>query len=82
MAGSYFIAKLFRQHRSAVIAVPKPVCIALGLGPGDHALFVWDQAEGKFEFKKFDQIGEKHGGNGGLADKPDQSGRTQEALSR
>lgn len=53
MAESYFIAKVYRQHNSLVIAVPKTVCIALGLKAGQHMVFTWKQSEGKFEFEKF-----------------------------
>ena len=59
MAESYFIAKLFRQHRSMVMAVPKPVCIALGLAAGNHVVLQWNQGDGKFQFKKFEPVGAK-----------------------
>ena len=58
MAEQYFIAKVYKQHRSLCIAVPKPVCIALGLKAGQHMVFTWSQAEGKFRFKKFKPEGE------------------------
>ena len=53
MAPEYFIAKVYRQHNSLVIAVPRPVCIALGLKAGQHMVFTWLQSEGKFKFAKF-----------------------------
>jgi len=53
MAPEYFIAKVYRQHTSLVIAVPRPVCIALGLKAGQHMVFTWQQKEGKFKFGKF-----------------------------
>ena len=53
MAVDYFIAKVYRQHRSLVIAVPKAVCIALGLKAGQYMVFTWQQSEGKFKFSKF-----------------------------
>jgi len=53
MAADYFIAKVYRQHRSLVITVPKPVCIALNLKKGQHMVFTWQQKEGKFKFGKF-----------------------------
>lgn len=59
MAESYFLAKVYRQHNSLVIAVPQPVCVTLGLKPGHHILFQWQQAEGKFKFKKFIPEGAK-----------------------
>ena len=53
MAPEYFIAKVYRQHTSLVIAVPRAVCIALGLKAGQHMVFTWQQKEGKFKFGKF-----------------------------
>lgn len=61
MAEEYFIAKVYRQHRSLCIAVPKPVCIALGLKAGQHMVFTWQQSEGKFRFSKFNPVGDKDG---------------------
>lgn len=60
MPESYFIAKVYRQHNSLVIAVPKAVCIALDLKAGQHMVFTWKQSEGKFEFTKFIPEGAKH----------------------
>lgn len=59
MAENYFIAKVYRQHNSMVITVPKPVCIALGLKAGMHMVFTWQQSEGKFKFAKFKPEGAK-----------------------
>jgi len=59
MTAQYFIAKVYRQHSSLVIAVPKAVCIALDLKAGQHMLFTWDQSAGKFRFAKFKPVGEK-----------------------
>lgn len=59
MAGQTFIAKVYRQHASLVVAVPKPVCIALGMKQGDYAVFTWHQVEGRFAFEKFIPAGEK-----------------------
>ena len=59
MAESYFIAKVFRQHNSLVVTVPRAVCIALGIEPGHHVVFTWHQKEGKFEFAKFKPEGAK-----------------------
>lgn len=53
MTADYFIAKVYRQHNSLVIAVPKAVCIALQLKAGQHMVFTWQQSEGKFKFGKF-----------------------------
>ncbi|GAJ13313.1 unnamed protein product [marine sediment metagenome] len=63
MAGSYHIAKLYRQANSLVMVVPKPVTIALGLKRGDHVLLQWNQIDGKFEFKKFVLAGGKDAGD-------------------
>jgi len=57
----YYIAKIFRQHNSLVIAVPQSVCIALNLKAGQHMVFTWKQYEGKFTFSKFKQEGEQNG---------------------
>jgi len=58
MAADYFIAKVYRQHNSLVIAIPKTVCIALNLKAGQHMVFTWQQSEGKFKFSKFNPEGE------------------------
>jgi len=59
MAENYFIAKVYRQHNSLVIAVPRAVCIALQLKAGQHMVFTWQQSEGQFEFSKFNPVGAK-----------------------
>ena len=59
MGETYFIAKVYRQHNSLVIAVPKSVCIALNLKAGEHMVFTWQQSEGKFKFSKFKPEGAK-----------------------
>ena len=74
MAVEYFIAKVYRQHRSLCIAVPKPVCVALGLEAGHHMVFTWQQSEGKFKFSKFHPIGEKDEQYSGSTNKGDQGG--------
>jgi len=58
MTADYFIAKVYRQHNSLVIAIPKTVCIALNLKAGQHMVFTWQQSEGKFKFSKFNPEGE------------------------
>lgn len=63
MTADYFIAKVYRQHNSLVITVPKPVCIALGLKAGQHMVFTWQQSEGKFKFSKFGSEGAKADGD-------------------
>jgi len=70
----YFIAKVYRQHRSLVIAVPKPVCIALGLTAGQYIVFTWQQSEGKFKFSKFVPEGAIDARDNGSSDKGDQGG--------
>lgn len=60
MAESYFIAKLYRQHNSTVMAVPQPVAIALGLRPGNHVVLQWNQVDGSFDFAKFVPVGAKN----------------------
>lgn len=60
MVADYFIAKVYRQHNSLVIAVPRAVCIAMDLKAGQHMVFTWQQKEGKFKFSKFKPEGAKH----------------------
>lgn len=59
MTADYFIAKVYRQHNSLVIAVPVSVTTALGIAKGNHVVFSWQQAEGKFKFSKFTPEGSK-----------------------
>jgi len=80
MPQSYFIAKLFRQHNSIVMAVPKAVAIALGLRAGNHVVLQWNQADGKFDFNKFEPIGVKHVGDTEHTDSQDTSRATQAAV--
>jgi len=80
MAESYFIAKLFRQHRSIVMAVPKAVAIALGLRAGNHVVLQWNQADGKFEFKKFEPVGANDGRDPKHTDSQDTSRAAQAAV--
>lgn len=75
MSDNYFIAKVYRQHNSLVIAVPKPVCIALGLKAGQHMVFTWQQSEGKFNFKKFKPEGAKDVADSRDTDRKDKGGR-------
>lgn len=74
MAPEYFIAKVYRQHNSLVIAVPRPVCIALGLKAGQHMVFTWLQSEGKFKFAKFIPEGAKDVGDSRDTDIKDRGG--------
>lgn len=76
MAETYFIAKVYRQHNSLVIAVPKAVCIALQLKPGQHMIFTWQQTEGKFKLSKFSPEGAKDGSDSGNSDRKDSGGGT------
>lgn len=55
----YFLAKVYRQHNSFVITIPRAVCIALQLKAGQHMVFTWKQSEGKFKFAKFKPEGAK-----------------------
>ena len=80
MAGSYFLAKLYRQHRSVVIAVPKPVLIALELKAGEHVVLRWNQKTGKMEFEKFILAGAKHVGDTEHTDSQDTSRPAQAAV--
>jgi bifunctional DNA-binding transcriptional regulator/antitoxin component of YhaV-PrlF toxin-antitoxin module len=77
MAGSYHIAKLYRQANSLVMVVPKPVTIALGLKRGDHILLQWNQTDGNFEFKKFVLAGGKDVDSREHTDSEGRSGATQ-----
>ena len=61
MPVEYFIAKVYKQHRSLCIAIPKAVCIALGLEAGQHMVFTWHRDDGKFRFSKFIPAGAKDG---------------------
>ncbi len=63
MSDHFFIAKVYRQHSSLVIALPKPVCIAASVKAGDYMIFTWDQKSGHFTVKKFIPAGEKEHGN-------------------
>jgi len=76
MAESYFIAKVYRQHNSLVIAVPRAVCTVLGLKRGDHMIFTWQQSEGKFKFSKFRPEGAKEHGDKTNTVVTDRGGRT------
>ncbi len=58
---SFFIAKLYRQHKSDVITVPVPVKVALGLKTGDHAVFIGRPGVNGFEFVKFVLAGAQDG---------------------
>ncbi len=80
MPQSYFIAKLFRQHNSIVMAVPKAVAIALGLRAGNHVVLQWNQVDGKFEFMKFEPIGAKHADDREHTDQQDRSRATPETV--
>lgn len=80
MAENYFIAKLYRNHNSVVMAVPQPVTIALGLRPGNHVLLQWNGEDGKFTFEKFVPIGAKDGRDIERTDSQDTSRATQAAV--
>ena len=76
MAESYFIAKVYRQTHSLVIVVPQPVCVTLGLRPGNHVVLKWKNPEGVFVFEKFVPVGAKDGGDREHTDHEDRSGTT------
>ena len=80
MAGSYFISKLYRQANSVVMVVPRPVRITLGLEAGNHVVLQWNQAEGKFEFKKFEPVGAHHADDREHTDQQDRSRAAQTAV--
>lgn len=71
----YFLAKVYRQHNSFVITIPKPVCIALQLKAGQHMVFTWQQSEGKFKFAKFKTEGAKDERDNRNSDREDQGRR-------
>ena len=73
MAGSYFISKVYRQHTSMVIVIPRPVSVALGIKRGDNVVFQWKNPEGVFVLQKFEPIGEKHDGDTEHTNNQDQS---------
>ncbi len=75
MSDNYFIAKVYRQHNSLVIAVPKSVCIALDLKAGHHMVFTWLQSEGKFKFAKFRPAGDSDDRATTNSDREDKGGR-------
>lgn len=75
MAEGYFIAKVFRQKNSLVIVVPMAVRVALDMQAGDHVVFTWSQARGKFKFSKFVPVGDQDGRASGDSDSGDQGGR-------
>jgi len=74
MAETYYIAKVYRQHNSMVITVPKPVCVALNMKVGQHMVFTWQQSEGRFRFAKFNPEGAKRGTDSGSSDRSDSGG--------
>ena len=57
----FFIAKLYRQHKSDVITVPVPVKMSMGLKTSDYVIFIQHQGEDGFEFRKFVPIGVRDG---------------------
>ena len=74
MAEDYFIAKVYRQHRSLCVAVPRPVCIAMGIKAGQYMIFSWNQGDGRFNLKKFIPPGAKDGKDERNPDREDQGG--------
>jgi hypothetical protein len=54
---SFFIAKLYRQHKSDVITVPVPVKVSLGLKTSDHVAFIGRPGMNGFEFVKLVPVG-------------------------
>ncbi len=73
MTESYYIAKVYRQHNSFVIVVPRPVCVGLNLRAGDHIVFIWNTAEGRFDAKKFVPEGVENARDAGHTDQSDRS---------
>lgn len=74
MTAEYFIAKIYRQHNSLVIAVPQVVCLALDVKAGQHIVFTWKQSEGIFTFTKFKPVGEKDARVGADTDRQNNGG--------
>ncbi|MBA7557346.1 hypothetical protein ES705_50094 [subsurface metagenome] len=77
MAGSYFLAKLYRQHNSVVIVVPRPVLVALEVKAGGYVVFKWNQKDGTFEFAKLDLTGGKDADSREHTDSKDRGRATQ-----
>ena len=71
MAEQYFIAKVYKQHRSLCVAIPKAVCIALDIRRSNYMVFTWNNKEGKFDLKKFQPVGAKSGPDTGNTDSRD-----------
>ncbi len=76
MAGSYFLAKLYRQHKSIVMVVPRPVLVALNMKAGEHAVLRWNQRTGVMEFEKFILKGAEDVDSGKHTDSEDRSRAT------
>lgn len=76
MAQDYFIAKLYRQHTSVVMVLPRPVQIALNLRPGNHVVLQWKNPEGVFVLKKFVPVGAKDETDPGSIDSEDPGRQT------
>lgn len=49
-----YVQKLHRQHTSTVMTIPKPLCKALGLLPGDMVLLEEMEGQAAYRFSKFD----------------------------
>ena len=80
MGQEYFIAKLYRNHNSVIMAVPQPVTVALGLRPGNHVVLKWNGKDGTFELTKFVPVGAKDGGDTKHTDSEHTSGAAQAAI--
>ena len=77
MAAQYFISKLYRQHTSVVMVLPRPVQIALDLKFGDHVVLQWKNPDGVFVLQKFVPVGAQNGRDTEHTNQPDQSRNTQ-----
>ena len=74
MPTDYYIAKVYRQHNSMVIVIPGAICVAIGLKPGHHVVFVSKLKEGSIQFMKFKPEGAQDERTTKDIDRPDQSG--------
>lgn len=71
MATNYYIAKVYRQHNSLVLTIPRPVLTALGIVKGNHVVFKWSQQDCEFDFAKFVPEGAKDVQSSGSGDSKD-----------
>lgn len=71
-----FTSKVFRQHSSLVITLPKGVCEQLGISKGDVVLFEVEQGEVAAVMGKIAMRGCEDDRDSRNSDREDQGGRT------